>query len=148
MEVKFYNAEVFSEKQIKAICAASPVITYKGIFENKKLVDTAGFVPLQVRIKQFLVSGEQSKLSSEMFDSDDWRYMYEHINDNSLEVGDDIEDVSRKLSVVLARQREILARKQSGFEEDSDVPDRGAVNSEATKSDDGSTTEASSKEKK
>lgn len=111
MELKTFKADVFSESRLKEINSAQVKPSYKKIFDNVHLVDTAGFVPLDVRIKQFLVSGEQAKLSSEMFDSDDWRYMFEHINDNQLEVGDDIEDVNRKLSIVIARQQEILARK-------------------------------------
>ena len=109
-EIKKYNALVFSEKQIKEIYTNVPKITYKKIFDNKKLVDTAGFVPLDVRIKQFLLSGEQYKMSAEMFDSDDWRYMFNNINDTQLEVGDDLEEVRDKLSLVLQRQNELLVR--------------------------------------
>lgn len=120
MNLKTFNADVFDEKTVNFLCTTKPEMSYKKIFDNKRLVDTAGFVPLNVRIKQFLLSGEQAKLSSEMFDSDDWRYMFEHVNDNSLEVGDDIEDVNRKLQIVIARQNELLARKAGSF---SDVPD-------------------------
>lgn len=125
-ELKQFTAGVFAAADIKRLCSSKPEITYKKIFDNKKLVDTAGFVPLNVRIKQFLVSGEQSKISSEMFDSDDWRYMFNHINENQLEVGDDIEDVARKLMIVQMRQREILARKGLS----SDTPDRVSSESE------------------
>lgn len=114
MAVKIFKGIKYSDKEIYELRTKETVSPYKNIFDNKKLVDTAGFVPLNVRIKQFLLSGEQAKLSSEMFDSDDWRYMYENINDNSLEVGDDIEDVQTKLNRVIARQNEILLRK-SGF---------------------------------
>lgn len=88
---------------------------YKKIFENKKLVDTAGFVPLDVRIKQFLISGEQAKFSAEMFDSDDWRYMFDNINENALELSDDVEDVHRKLAVVIQRQNELLLQVLSNL---------------------------------
>lgn len=111
MAVKIYKGIRYTDKELFELRTQEVVSPYKNIFDNKKLVDTAGFVPLNVRIKQFLLSGEQAKLSSEMFDSDDWRYMYENINDNSLEVGDDIEDVQSKLNRVIARQKEILLKK-------------------------------------
>lgn len=111
MNLKTYKADVFDDKTVQALCTSVIEPTYKKIFDNKHLVDTAGFVPLNVRIKQFLLSGEQAKLNSEMFDSDDWRYMFDHINENTLEVGDDIEDVNRKLAAVVARKNELLVRK-------------------------------------
>lgn len=116
MELKHFTADVFGSETVKRLCTAVVKPSYKKIFDNDILVDTAGFVPLDVRIKQFLLAGEQAKISSEMFDSDDWRYMFEHVNDNTLEVGDDIEDVNRKLSVVLQRQKEILMRKAEADE--------------------------------
>ena len=111
MNLKTFKADVFDDKTVNAICTSVIEPTYKKIFDNKHLVDTAGFVPLNVRIKQFLLSGEQAKLNSEMFYSDDWRYMFDHINENTLEVGDDIEDVNRKLAAVVARKNELLMRK-------------------------------------
>lgn len=128
-----YKSEEFTKEQLKDICAFEFKPTYHSVFDNKKLVDTAGFVPLQVRIKQFLISGEQAKLSSEMFDSDDWRYMYENVSDNTLEVGDDIEDVKDKLSVVLARQREILAKKVKLSQEANTHDEASDKKSEAVK---------------
>lgn len=148
MELQTYNADVFSSARVKELCTASAKPSYKAIFDNKKLVDTAGFVPLDVRIKQFILSGEQSKLSAEMFDSDDWRYMFNHVNGNSLEVGDDIEDVSRKLSVVMDRQRELLSRKASAEAQKADTHDEAdAAKSEAkSEGSDGSVTASGEKE--
>lgn len=123
MDVKLFEAEVLSTERVEEL-SKFPLVTTK-IFENKILVDTAGFVPLDVRIKEFILSGEQSKLSAEMFDSDDWRYMFDHVNGNSLEVGDDIEDVSRKLQTVLNRQNEILSRKALQKSEESNTHDEG-----------------------
>lgn len=110
-ELKLYSSSVFGEKRVKENYTKRPELPYKKIFDNKKMVDTAGFVPLDVRIKQFLISGEQYKMSAEMFDSDDWRYMYNNINDTQLEVGDDLEEVRDKLQLVLERQKELLIRK-------------------------------------
>lgn len=126
MELKRFSADVFSDKMVKELCTTVVKPSYKKIFDNDILVDTAGFVPLDVRIKQFLLAGEQAKISSEMFDSDDWRYMFEHVNDNTLEVGDDIEDVNRKLAVVLDRQREILLRKSAVADEEAYTPDEAS----------------------
>ena len=109
MEVKIYESESFGAERLREINTTVHKASYKKIFDNKVLVDTAGFVPLDVRIKQFLLAGEQSKINSELFDSDDWRYMFEHVNGNSLEVGDDIEDVAMKLSAIRERQAEILS---------------------------------------
>lgn len=148
MELKTYNADVFSKERIQELCTFVLKPGYKSIFENKKLVDTNGFVPLDVRIKQFILSGEQSKLSAEMFDSDDWRYMFNHVNGNSLEVGDDIEDVSRKLSVVMDRQRELLSRKASKEAQEADTHDRAddAKSEAKSKGSDGSVTAPGEKE--
>lgn len=125
MDVKIYEAEQFSSARVKELCTQKENSSYKKIFENKLLVDTAGFTPLDVRIKQFILSGEQAKLSAEMFDSDDWRYMFSHVNGNSLEVGDDIEDVARKLDTVMQRQQEILSRKASQEAKEAYTHDEG-----------------------
>lgn len=106
--IKRFESEKLADKDI---FLEGQDLNYKKIFENKKLVDTAGFVPLDVRIKQFLISGEQAKFSAEMFDSDDWRYMFNNINENALELSDDVEDVHRKLAVVIERQNELLIKK-------------------------------------
>lgn len=147
MELKRFSADVFSEKMVNELCTVVHKPTYKKIFDNDILVDTAGFVPLDVRIKQFLVAGEQAKISSEMFDSDDWRYMFEHINDNTLEVGDDIEDVNRKLAVVLDRQREILLRKSAIADQEAYTPDEASEKKRSDKkTSDGSVNASESKE--
>lgn len=139
MSIKIFECELLSDEQLKGINSTVNKSNYKKIFDNKVLVDTAGFVPLDVRIKQFLLAGEQSKINSELFDSDDWRYMFEHVNGNSLEVGDDIEDVAMKLNAIRERQSQILSRKVAKQTEEY-TPDEGAnTNSEAkSKSDAGS----------
>lgn len=141
-ELQLFSAPVFDAKRIKEIYTARKEMPYKKIFDNKKLVDTAGFVPLDVRIKQFLISGEQYKMSAEMFDSDDWRYMYNNINDTQLEVGDDLEEVRDKLQIVLQRQNELLIRKGLIKPKEADTPaGEATAKSEAkSKSDDKSVT--------
>lgn len=110
--MQYYKGESLTAEQQKKLFNNSITISnYKKVFDNKVLVDTAGFVPLEVRIKQMLLSGEMSKINSSMYDSDDWRYMYDNINQNALEVGDDIEDVASKLSQVMKRRNEILSSK-------------------------------------
>lgn len=135
MELKHFSAGVFDEKQIKKLFTAKPEITYKKIFDNKKLVDTAGFVPLDVRIKKFLLAGEQYKLSAEMFDSDDWRYMFNNINDTALEVGDEVEEIQSKMQVVLARQHELLVKKGLIKTDEPDTHDKGEGAKSVAKSD-------------
>ena len=110
--MQYYKGEsLTAEQQEKLFNNSITISNYKKVFDNKVLVDTAGFVPLEVRIKQMLLSGEMSKINSSMYDSDDWRYMYDNINQNALEVGDDIEDVASKLSLVMKRREEILQSK-------------------------------------
>lgn len=136
--MKYYDGESLTAEQQKKLFNNSITISkYKKIFDNKILVDTAGFVPLEVRIKQMLLSGEMAKINSEMYDSDDWRYMYDNVNQNALEVGDDVEDVAAKLSLVLKRRNEILASK--GVLSETTAPaqsdkDEGRETSESAKS--------------
>lgn len=131
-EVRLFETEQLTKEQIKARFETVPEMPYKKIFDNKKLVDTAGFVPLDVRIKKFLLAGEQYNLQAEMFDSDDWRYMFDHINDTGLEVGDDIEDVNMKMKIVMQRQQELLLKKGLIKPKEADTPDRASdVKSEA-----------------
>lgn len=125
---KTYKADSFSEEQVKKLYSvAEPLSKYRKIFDNKILVDTSGFVPLNVRIKQMLLSGEQAKINAEMFDSDDWRYMFDHVQGNSLEVGDDIEDVATKLSLIVQKRNELLQRK--GLQEQA-VKEQEAVSAD------------------
>lgn len=135
--IKRYESERLAEKDI---FVEGKELNYKNIFANKKLVDTAGFVPLDVRIKQFLISGEQAKFSAEMFDSDDWRYMFNNINENALELSDDVEDVHRKLASVIQRQNELLLKKGLIKPVEAGAPTEEANSESETKakSDDGS----------
>lgn len=134
----YYTTEIFQKSDLEKITADVRFSHYPKIFDNKRLVDTAGFVPLTVRIKQMLLSGEQQKINSEMFDSDDWRYMFENVQDNALEVGDDVEDVALKLRNVVARRNELLAKKgllstvESVDREDSEAVADENVSSTAT----------------
>lgn len=133
--MKYYEGEGLTAEQQKKLFNNSITISkYKKIFDNKILVDTAGFVPLEVRIKQMLLSGEMAKINAEMYDSDDWRYMYDNVNQNALEVGDDVEDVASKLSLVLKRRNEILASK--GILSETTAPAQSAddVGGEASES--------------
>ena len=63
--MQYYKGEsLTAEQQKKLFNNAITISNYKKVFDNKVLVDTAGFVPLEVRIKQMLLSGEMSPTSN------------------------------------------------------------------------------------
>lgn len=113
MSVKTYKAETYTAEDFQKVNKTKSIldISQNDVFGNKIYVDTAGFVPLEVRIKKMILAGEQAKFSAEMFDSSDWEYMYSDVPSTSVSISDEVEELQTKLQMVQARQREILERK-------------------------------------
>ena len=90
----------------------SPVgISYKDV---ERVTDTAGFEPLDVKIKRFMISGEVARLKAEQFDSVDYRQMLDGIPDGpGYDPEDDLEEIYNKLRIISKNQAEILARKRA-----------------------------------
>lgn len=79
--------------------------------DNPYIVETAGFVPLDVRFKQMEQAGIQAKFNAEDFTVQDWRDIY-FGEDTEIYSTDEIEDVERKLALQRDKYNSILAELQ------------------------------------
>lgn len=98
-------------------------------------VDTAGFEPLDCKIKRFILSGQIAQFSKSMFDSNDYKEMYESIPDVVMDEFDDIEDTRDKVQRLIAKRNEIYARKMAAIaaeQKESTVPNNGTLETEKT----------------
>lgn len=77
----------------------------------KKITDTAGFEPLDVKIKRFMLSGEIARLHESMFDSYDYREMFNELPQVEYDGDEDIEETREKIALLMQKKREIIARK-------------------------------------
>lgn len=80
--------------------------------ENERIVETAGFVPLDVKFKQFEQNGIRAQLVASDFDSSDMRQIYFGEN-NIIYPDDDIETVNEKLLRQALTRQQILKNKTS-----------------------------------
>lgn len=83
---------------------------------NPEIVETAGFIPLEVKFKQFEQNGLQAQFSTSEFSSQDYRDMYLGPNTEILPT-DDLEEIQEKLLLQEEVRKSILKSKLS----DSDV---------------------------
>lgn len=92
-------------------------------------VDTAGFEPLDCKIKRFILSGQIAQFSKSMFDSNDYKEMMAAVPDVVTDEFDDIEETRDKVQQLVAKRNEIYARKMAAIaaEEKSTVPTNGTV---------------------
>lgn len=93
-------------------------------------VDTAGFEPLDCKIKRFMLSGEIAQFSKSMFDSNDYKEMMSEIPDVVTDEFDDIEETKAKVKALVAKRNEIYARKMAAIaaeQEESIVPNNGTL---------------------
>lgn len=87
-------------------------ISFKGV---KKITDTAGFEPLDVKIKRFMLSGEIAKLHVAQFDSYDYREMFNSIPTVEYDGDEEIEETREKMMMLMSKKKEILERKLASF---------------------------------
>lgn len=98
-------------------------------------VDTAGFEPLDCKIKRFMLSGEIAQFSKSMFDSNDYKEMMSAIPDIVTGEFDDIEETKEKVRALVAKRNEIYARKMAAIaaeQKDDRVPSNDTVKTEKT----------------
>ena len=98
-------------------------------------VDTAGFEPLDCKIKRFMLSGEIAQFSKSMFDSNDYKEMMSSIPDVVTDEFDDIEETKAKVKALVAKRNEIYARKMAAYDaeqKESIVPINDTVKPEKT----------------
>lgn len=74
---------------------------------NPCIVETAGFVPLEVRFKQFEQNGLRAQFTEDQFTSNDLRQIYLS-PDLQIYPGDDLIDIEEKLDA----QRELMIKIQ------------------------------------
>ena len=98
-------------------------------------VDTAGFEPLDCKIKRFMLSGEIAQFSKSMFDSNDYKEMMSSIPDVVTDEFDDIEETKAKVKALVTKRSEIYARKMAAYaaeQKESKVSTNDNVNTEKT----------------
>lgn len=98
-------------------------------------VDTAGFEPLDCKIKRFILSGQIAQFSKSMFDSNDYKEMMSAIPDVVTDEFDDIEETKAKVRALVAKRNEIYAKKMAAIaaeQKESTVPNNGTLETEKT----------------
>lgn len=96
-------------------------------------VDTAGFEPLDCKIKRFILSGQIAQFSKSMFDSNDYKEMMSAVPDVVVDDFDDIEEVKAKVRALVAKRNEIYAKKMAAIaaeQKESTVPNNGTLETE------------------
>ena len=78
---------------------------------SKRVTETAGFEPLEVRFKKMEQAGFRAQFFESDFDSADLREIYLHHPEFTLQEGDELEDVIEKDAMRSAFIRGLLAKK-------------------------------------
>lgn len=106
--------------------SAKDVEACKAKFEdnNDYIVETAGFVPLEVKMKQFEQNGFIAQFLVSDFDSNDYRNIY--LNpDFNITPEDDLEDIQEKLAAQRSYAEEIKKAKSNGVNEPPKAAEAG-----------------------
>lgn len=86
---------------------------------NEYITETAGFIPLEVKMKQFETNGLVAQFMVSDFDSHDYRDIY--LNpDFNITPEDDLEDIQEKLAAQREYAEEIKKSKVGSFEKTAD----------------------------
>lgn len=80
--------------------------------DNSYIVDTKGFVPLEVKFKRFEQGGILAQLRADEFSSSDYREMYLS-PDMEINQWDDLEDIQNKLALQQEFRQKILSKTSS-----------------------------------
>lgn len=110
--VKSYKTEVF-----KPILELSDEEKRNKVIDDVVLVDTAGFIPLKVKIQKMIESGIVDNLREDDFDADIYNELYLS-EDFKITSDDDLEDVQRK---IIARNAYIAELKAKMNAENSEI---------------------------
>lgn len=107
MNVKYYDSESFKFDD----SLNSEWITKDGkpAEGNEYIVETAGFVPLSVKFKQFEQNGYIAKFNVDDFDSSDYSKLY--ADDVLIGPDDDEFDIADKIALFKERKMQILKSK-------------------------------------
>lgn len=107
MKVKYYNSESYTFDDSKT----DMWITKDGkpAEGNEYIVESAGFVPLAVKFKQFEQNGYIARFNVEDFDSSDYATLYQ--DDVLIGPDDDEFDIADKLSLFNERKFDLMQKK-------------------------------------
>lgn len=122
MALKLYKPELMTEKQVAALGADLSK-------NNEYITETAGFVPLDVKLRRFQEAGQLMQFHNAEFTSADMREAY-FSPDFEINPEDDFEEIQEKLQ---ARQKflaEIKAAKSNGVNEPPEAAAAGTVEPE------------------
>lgn len=107
MKVKYYSSESYTFDDSKTdIWITKDGKPAEG---NEYIVETAGFVPLAVKFKQFEQNGYIAKFNVDDFDSSDYNSLYQ--DDVLIGPDDDEFDVADKIALFKERKLAILNEK-------------------------------------
>lgn len=125
MKVKYYSSESYAFDDSDK----SPWITADGkpAEGNEYIVETAGFVPLSVKFKQFEQNGYIAKFNVDDFDSSDYSKLY--ADDVLIGPDDDEFDIADKIALFKERKLQILNSK---FAETNETEQSAAERSEVS----------------
>lgn len=128
MKVKYYNSESFEFDNSRVeqwTCKDG-----RPANGNEYIVETAGFVPLSVKFKQFEQNGYIAKFNVDDFDSSDYSKLY--TDDVLIGPDDDEFDIADKIALFKERKLQILNSKVAETNEaESSAANRSEV-SQAT----------------
>lgn len=124
MKVKYYNSESFSfDNSLNSQWITEDGKPAEG---NEYIVETAGFVPLSVKFKQFEQNGYIAKFNADDFDSSDYRSLY--TDDVLIGPDDDEFDIADKIELFKQRKFELLNKKLAETNEtEQSVAERSEV---------------------
>lgn len=100
---------------------------------NPDIVETAGFEPLEVKFKRLEQNGLVARLSSDMFNSHDYREIYLNQPDLDIDPEDEIEDISEKLAARQELIKTVQAKKLAALKAQSNGQDVEAGTEEPEK---------------
>lgn len=107
MKVKYYNSESFSfDNSLNSQWITKDGKPAEG---NQYIVETAGFIPLSVKFKQFEQNGYIARFNADDFDSSDYNSLYS--DDVLIGPDDDEFDVAEKINLFNHRRFELLNKK-------------------------------------
>lgn len=130
-----YKTEVFAPTELKM-----PAEELKKWNEhNEDLCDTAGYVPLAVRMQRMIENGYIAQFTEDDFDINDYKQMYLS-PEMKITPEDDLEDIQDKLELRRQYQAAIIAERS----DNNNVPDNVDKKSKVVETED--TTKTTSEE--
>lgn len=128
MKIKYYESQSFEYDNSRK----EQWITQDGkpAEGNEYIVESAGFIPLSVKFKQFEQNGYIAKFNVDDFDSSDYNSLYQ--SDVLIGPDDDEFDIADKLSLFNERKYDLMQKKKSMLAETNATEQSEAERSEVS----------------